>query len=73
MIAFGDYESIIKQNRLAAFKQYVGAWKKQNPDTVKVEGDIYSYRTKRGLVKRFRASDKVTSLKVNSFYFEEIQ
>lgn len=61
-------------NKLKAFKHYVEVWKKQDVNTVTVEGDIYSYTTKRGVVKKFR-NIKVTKapIKVNGFGFEPIQ
>ena len=61
-------------NKLEAFKHYVECWKKQNPDTVTVDGDIYSYITKKGLTKSFRSVKCSTaSIKVNGFGFEPIQ
>ena len=68
-----DYSELIRQNRMQAFLHYVKDWKKQDVSTVKVEGDIYSYRTKRGIKHRFRATRNVTTLKVQGFYFEELK
>lgn len=67
------YDKYIKENQRKAFIHYVTAWKKQSADSVRVEDGIYSYTTKRGITHRFRASNKPTGLKVNSFYFEEIE
>ena len=72
MAIYGDMEAVILENRLKAFKHYVTAWKKQDSGTVRVDGDIYIYTTKRGVEKRFKATNRVTSLKVNGFYFEPI-
>lgn len=68
-----DYKKQIQENALASFRHYVSAWKKQNPNTVKVDGDIYEYTTKKGIIKRFRLTDKRTNLRVNGFNFEEIK
>lgn len=68
-------ERIILENRLSAFKHYVSAWKKQDPDTVCVDGDIYSYVTKRGVTKRFRfvRNGYPATIKVEGFGFEPIE
>jgi|GEM_PF-2777799 len=69
-----NYESLTEKNRLYAFTCYVRDWKKQNPETIKRDGDVFSYRTKRGVEKRFAvANDKNYSLKVQGFYFKEIK
>lgn len=68
-----NYKKLADINRLKAFKHYVCAWKKQDLDTVKFDGETYSYTTRRGLVKKFKASKSVTPLKVNGFYFEEVK
>ena len=60
-------------NKLKAFKHYVEVLKKQDANTVTVEGDIYSYRTKRGIVKSFKSCKCATAvIKVNGFGFEPI-
>ena len=68
-----DYEKLIQENILESFKHYVSEWKKQNADTVKVNGDVYEHTTKRGVTKRFRYTNKRTGLRVNGFNFEEIK
>ena len=72
MSIFMDIGSLISENRLKAFKHYVRAWKGQDPGTVKVDGELYSYTTKRGIKKRFKATNKPTPLKVEGFYFEPV-
>ena len=69
-----DLRSQIEINRLFAFTCYVRDWKKQNPDTVKREGDVFSYTTKRGVVKRFRSVSNArdASFKAQGFWFKEI-
>ena len=49
-----NVKELVEENRLNAFKQYVKDWKKQNPDTVELNNGIYSYKTKRGIVKTFQ-------------------
>lgn len=67
------FMSQIPINELNAFKHYVEKWKNQNPNTVEVDGNIYSYKTKRGVIKRFRSCKHATAtIKVNSFGFEPI-
>lgn len=79
-----NMDAVREQNKLNAFKHFVGAIKKQNPDTVEVDGNIYSYRTKRGLLKRYihfpTFKEFVNSEyynnrmeKVNGFIFVEIK
>ena len=64
--------SLADKNRLEAFKHYVSEWKKQNADTVTYMDGIYSYTTKRGIIKLFVSSNKPTTIKVNGFYFSEL-
>ena len=68
-----DLRTEIEKNRMNAFRQYVRDWKKQDPDTVTRNGDIFTYRTKRGLVKRFKAHETVPceagAFKVQGFWF----
>lgn len=67
-----DYKTLIEKNRKAAFICYVRDWKKQDINTIDISDGIYSYTTKRGIKKSFRATDKVSPLKVQGFYFEAI-
>ena len=59
-----DLQSQIEENRLFAFTCYGRDWKKQNPDTIRRDGDVFSYTTKRGAVKRFMA---VTNARAATF------
>ena len=70
-----DLQELIKGNRLNAFTCYVRDWKKQDPSTVKREGDVFSYTTKRGNIKRFKSVSNVqdATFKVQGFYFREIK
>ena len=67
-----NYHELIKENRKYAFTCYVRDWKKQDPNTIEIDGDIYSYRTRRGVKHSFRATKNVTALKVQGFYFEKL-
>lgn len=48
------YEELRLKNRENAFRYYVQRIK-QDPDTVIIEGDNYSFVTKKGIVRRYRA------------------
>ena len=63
----------IEKNRLNAFTCYVRDWKKQDPSTIEHNGDVFSYRTKRGLVKRFVPTERFSegSIRVQGFFFKE--
>lgn len=65
-------QELIEKNRKEAFEQYVKNWKHQDPNTIEIQGNVFTYKTKRGIVKKFIATNKVTKLKVNSFYFEPV-
>ena len=67
-----NYGELAKKNRKEAFIRYVRDWKKQDASTVEIHGDTYSYKTKRGVVKSFRATSEVTPLKVWGFYFQAL-
>lgn len=61
-------------NKLKAFKHYVEVWKKQDPNTVTVENDVYTYQTKRGVKKKFKSVEaSKATIKVNGFGFKPIQ
>lgn len=64
----------IEQNRMYAFTCYVRDWKKQDPGTIERSGDIFSYRTKRGLVKRFQAvrNSSDATVRVQGFFFKAL-
>jgi hypothetical protein len=74
-----NHNALVEANRLEAFKHYVEAWKKQDPQTVKLENGVYSYKTKRGTEKKYQAiKEKDASkyhglIKVNTFLFTEIE
>lgn len=48
----------VEKNRMHAFTCYVRDWKKQDPSIIERNGEIFSYRTKRGLVKRFIPAER---------------
>ena len=64
----------VEKNRMNAFTSYVRDWKKQGPSTIERNGEIFSYRTKRGLVKRFIPAERFSegSIRVQGFFFGEI-
>ena len=70
-----DLQKQIEENRLFAFKCYVRDWKKQDENTVKSDGGVFSYTTKRGIVKKFQAVSNArnSSFKVQGFYFAELK
>lgn len=70
-----DLQQQIEKNRLFAFKCYVRDWKKQDENTVTTDGDVFSYKTRRGIVKKFQAVSNAqnSSFKVQGFYFAELK
>lgn len=76
-------KSFVEINKQEAFKHFVEAIKKQNKDTVIVNGNEFSYTTKRGLIKKFIGFNSFDEYKkselypnkaeqVNGFYFVAI-
>lgn len=73
---------LIEENRLNAFKHFVDVIKKQNAETVEVNGDVYSYTTKRGKKKFYKAWDSLRQcldagienkiVRVQTFVFTEL-
>ncbi len=77
MAVFGDTKALREENRMRAFQIYAKDWKKQNPDTVERKKDVFTYKTKRGLVKSFRALNGYESgikgiFKVQGFWFAPV-
>lgn len=83
MLNFG-IKSFIETNRQEAFKYFVEVIKKQNKDMVVVNGNEFSYTTKKGLVKKFIGFNSFDEYKkselypnkaerVNRFYFVAIE
>lgn len=75
--------SFVEINKKEAFQHFVEVIKKQNKETVVVNGNEYSYTTKRGLVKKFIGFNSFNEYKkselysnkaeqVNGFYFVAI-
>lgn len=64
----------VEKNRMYAFTCYVRDWKKQDPSTIERNGEMFSYRTKRGLVKRFLPAERFSegSIRVQGFFFKEL-
>lgn len=73
---------LIDKNREMAFEHLV-EYKKQNKETVVVNGNEYSYTTKRGLIKRYIGFNSFIEYRrselypnkaeqVNGFYFVEV-
>lgn len=75
--------SQIDKNKKSAFEHFVEC-KKQNKNTIVVNGNEFSYTTKRGLIKRFVVFNSFAEYKkselypnkaeqVNGFYFIAIE
>lgn len=58
----------IEKNRRDAFIYFVEAIKRQNKDTINVNGDIFSYVTKRGIVKKYKAFKSFDEYKKSDIY-----
>lgn len=67
MLNFG-IRSFIETNRQEAFKYFVEVIKKQNKDTVVVNGNEFSYTTKRGLIKKFIGFNSFDEYKKSELY-----
>ena len=76
--------SLIEPNRKEAFNHFVKVIRKQSTETITVNGNEFSYTTKRGLVKRFVGFNSFAEYKkselypkkaeqVNGFYFVAIE
>ena len=78
-----DLSTVIEENRLMSFIHFVSAKKKQDKNTVTYDEDVYTYTTKRGIIKRYRyynnireylkAKDDGKSERVNGFVFVEVK
>ena len=73
-------QDLINENKKKSFEHYVVVWKKQNKDTISVNGNKYSYITKKGVLKEFIVFNTFNEYKnselypnkaekVNGFYF----
>ena len=73
-------QDLINENKKKSFEHYVVVWKKQNKDTISVNGNKYSYITKKGVLKEFIGFNTFNEYKnselypnkaekVNGFYF----
>ena len=67
MLNFG-IKSFIETNRQEAFKYFVEVIKKQNKDMVVVNGNEFSYTTKKGLVKKFIGFNSFDEYKKSELY-----
>lgn len=65
--------SLIEPNRQEAFKHFVEAIKKQNPETITINGNEYSYTTKRGLIKRFIGFNSFAEYKKSELYPNKVE
>lgn len=75
---------LIEKNKKNAFEYFVEVRKQQDKNTIVVEGNIYSFITKRGNVKKYIGYDSYRAYRksefypqkaeqVNSFWFVEIK
>lgn len=58
----------IEKNRRDAFTHFVEVIKKQNKDTITVNGNTFSYITKRGIVKKYKAFKSFDEYKKSTVY-----
>lgn len=64
--------SQIEKNKRLAFEHLVEI-KKQNKETIIVNGNEFSYTTKRGLVKRFVGFNSFTEYKKSDLYQNKVE
>ena len=64
----GMYDFLGEKNRISAFEHFVENLKKQNKETIVVNGNEYSYTTKRGLVKKYIAFNTFEAYRKSEFY-----
>lgn len=64
--------SQIEKNKRLAFEHLVEI-KKQNKETIIVNGNEFSYTTKRGLVKRFVGFNSFTEYKKSDLYLHKVE
>ena len=75
------YKKMIEDNKRHAFEHFVSVIKKQNPVTIEIEEDIFSYTTKKGVTKRYKYFNNIKDAiksgykieRVNSLIFGEIK
>lgn len=65
MFSFSDR---IETNKIAAFKHFVKCWKKQDENTVVVNGNEYSYTMRGGVVKKYVGFNSFNAYKNSEFY-----
>ena len=58
----------IEINRRKAFEHFVECWKKQDKSTVNVNGNKYSYKTKRGILKEYIAFKSFKEYQKSDYY-----
>lgn len=64
--------SQIEKNKRLAFEHLVEI-KKQNKETIIVNGNEFSYTTKRGLIKRFVGFNSFTEYKNSNLYLHKVE
>lgn len=64
--------SQIEKNKRLAFEHLVEI-KKQNKETIIVNGNEFSYTTKRGLVKRFIGFNSFAEYKSSDLYLHKVE
>lgn len=65
-------EEQIRKNRYNAFVHLV-EMKKQNPETIEVNGDDYSYKTKRGILKNYRFFKTFEAYRKSEYYENRLE
>ena len=64
--------SQVEKNKRLAFEHLVEI-KKQNKETIIVNGNEFSYTTKRGLIKRFVGFNSFTEYKNSDLYSHKVE
>lgn len=63
----------IEKNRRDAFAHFVEVIKRQNKDTINVNGDIFSYVTKRGVTKKYKAFKTFEEYRKSNIYEKHLE
>ena len=61
-----------RKNRYNAFVHLV-EMKRRNPETIEVDGDEYSYKTKRGLLKKYKVFKSFKAYTNSEYYDNKLE
>ena len=62
------FQEQIEKNRVNAFTHFVEVIKKQNKDTISINGDIFSYSTRSGVIKKYKAFKSFDAYRKSDMY-----